>query len=310
MDKVIIIGFNGQDGQLLSRYLKDDYIIGITRDKIIDLRKNEIFKINSYSKEAVFELINKYKPDYLYYLAGYHHSSEEMQSDNVYLLEQSNFTHFLLYGYYLEAIRKFSNKTRVFYAASSLIFGYPEKPVQDEKTPVNPQCVYGITKAAGFFLGRYYREQFGIFVSNGVLYNHESSLRRGGFLFPKIIKTALAIKKGDAKELLLGDLDAVTDWSSAKDVVLAFKKILQSDSPDDFIIASGEGHTVRELVEIVFSFLGMDYKKYVKEDKSLLKRKKPVLIGNPEKLMKKTGWKPSSDFKSMVINILKDFTNG
>lgn len=310
MANIIIVGVGGQDGRILTELLKGNNIIGLYRNSWVDFTKGEIYNIGDYSKSFVSHIIKNFKPDFLYYLAGYHHSSEENIEGDSELIEKSNFTHFLLYSYFLEAIKTYSPKTRVFYAASSLLFGFPEKEIQDEGTPINPRCIYGITKASGFFMGRLYRENYNIFVANGILYNHESKFRKDRFLFPKVIKTALSIKRGMENKLILGNLDAVNDWGYAYDYIDAMIKILNLERGDDFIIATGEGHTVREFVDIVFSSLNLSYRDFVIEKKDILIRKKPVLIGNPTKLIKATNWKRSLTFKEMVLKLVEDFKNG
>lgn len=306
MDKIFVVGAGGQDGKIISKILQREYIIGFYKNLIVDLKKNQNYTINQYSKELIFDVVEKYKPEYLYYFASYHHSSEEKPEDDLNLIEKSNFTHFILYGYFLEALREYSPHTKVFYSASSLIFGNPACSVQDELTPINPICIYGITKAEGLFLGRYYRNKYGLFISNGILYNHESEYRSDRFLFPKVIKTAIDIKNRRKDKLLIGDLSSINDWGYAYDYVNAMIKILNLNSPDDFIIATGEGHTVKEFLEIVFSRLGLDYRDYILQDERIIVRKKPVLIGNPRKLIEKTGWQRSVSFKEMIIKIMED----
>ncbi|MCX7991072.1 MAG: GDP-mannose 4,6-dehydratase [Proteobacteria bacterium] len=309
MDKIFVVGAGGQDGRIICNLLGKESIIGFHKDFVVNFGEDKKISVKTYEKELIKSLVKEYKPKFLYYLASYHHSSEEAPEDDISLTEKSNFTHFILYNYFLEAIRLYSPETRVFYSASSLIFGNPPTDIQDEKTPINPVCIYGITKASGFFLGRYYRDNYHLFVSNGILYNHESEFRSDRFLFPKIIKSAIDIKKGKLDKIIVGNLSSVTDWGYAYDYVDAMIKILHIDKPDDFVIATGEGHTVRDLVEVVFTVLGLDYKNYVCEDKNILKRNKPILIGNPKKLSEKTGWKRSLGFKEMIIKIMSDMKN-
>lgn len=309
MDKIFVVGAGGQDGKIISKVLEREHIIGFYKDQIVDFKKNDKVKVRKYNKDLVFDIVKSYKPEYLYYFAGYHHSSEEKPEDDLNLIEKSNFTHFIFYSYFLEALKEYSPHTKVFYSASSLIFGNPPCNMQDESTPINPVCIYGITKASGLFLGRYYRNKYSLFISNGILYNHESEYRGERFLFPKVIKNAYDIKIGRKDKLEIGDLNSITDWGYAYDYVYAMIKILNLSSPDDFIIATGEGHTVREFLEIVFSRLGLDYRGYVSQNENIIVRKKPVLIGNPKKLIEKTGWQRSLSFKEMVIKIMEDVKN-
>jgi len=147
-----------------------------------------------------------------------------------------------------------------------------------------------------------YRENHGLFVSAGILYNHESILRSSGFLSMKIINETHKLLKGETKQIIVGDLSSETDWGYAPDYVEAFFSILQAESPGDFIVASGKAHKVQDWFDVLFTYLKLDWKKYVVVDKSLIKRKKPVLIGNNAKLMA-LGWRPRVSFEEMVIKL-------
>jgi GDPmannose 4,6-dehydratase len=201
---------------------------------------------------------------------------------------------------FLEAVRILCPQARIFYAASSHIFGESKDKIQNENTPVNPSCIYGITKAAGLALCRFYRFRYGIFSAAGILYNHESVLRSGCFVSKKIIKGAIDIKKGRKNKLALGNLSAVIDWGYAPDYVRAMHLILKSKIPDDFIVATGKPHTVLDFVKAAFEHLGLNYKLYVKEDSRIVCKQNFYRIGNPMNLKIKTGWEPSVDFKEMV----------
>ncbi len=310
MANVFIVGAGGQDGRILLNYLKNEEVICFYKERISFLSERREINIEEYKKEIVFDMVRRYNPQYLYYLAGYHHSSEESQGLDIDVFERSNFTHAVLFSYFLEAMRLYAPKGRIFYAASSLIYGNPKVEILDENRPINPICLYGITKATGFFLAKYYREKHNMFVSNGILFNHESEYRPERFLFTKVIKRAFAIKNGLENKLLIGNLKAVNDWGYAYDYVKAMINILNLKNADDFVIASGEAHSVEELVEIVFSHLGLNYKDYVCEDSSLIVRNKPVLIGNPSKLIKATGWKREVSFKEMIIRIMDALRDG
>jgi GDPmannose 4,6-dehydratase len=307
MKKAIVVGSDGQDGTLIFDYLKDSRyrIIGIDRKKIRFHKTPGIKFVNIGDAGRVCDLIRYFKPDEIYYLAAFHSSSEEKALD-VEMYKQSHYVNVLYFINFLEGVRKYSPKTKVFYAASSHIFGNPKIVPQNERTPIAPTSIYGITKAAGFFICRHYRENYSLFVSTGILYNHESCLRNDKFVSKKIIKGAIDIKNGRQNRLNLGDLSAEVDWGYAPDYVRAMRSIMNIDKADDFIIATGEKHTVLDFVKITFGLLKMDWKLYVKENKKIIRKdKKNLLIGDAGKLMRATGWKPSISFKDMIKIMLE-----
>jgi GDPmannose 4,6-dehydratase len=193
-------------------------------------------------------------------------------------------------------------KPRVFYAASSRVFGDPAGDVQDENTPMAPVCAYGISKTAGVHLCRYYRREHDVYVSTGILYNHESPLRPEHFVSKKIVRAAVRIRSGLERELVLGNLDARVDWGWAPDYVEAMHAILQLGWPDDFVLASGILHSVQEFVEIAFSAVGLNWREHVVERASILKghgAEKP-LRGSSAKLTAATGWRSRVSFEEIV----------
>jgi GDPmannose 4,6-dehydratase len=181
---------------------------------------------------------------------------------------------------------------------------------QDETTPVTPQEFYGITKAQGMWLCREFRIKHRVFVSTVILFNHESHLRAPNFLSAKIIRTAIQISEGSPEKLVIGNLAGRVDWGYAKDYVLAFQQILAADSPDDFIVATDESHTVKEFIDIVFNYFNLNPTKYVVENNNILTRKPPLKIGDASKLRSLTGWKPSMDYHDFVIQLVKEHQAG
>jgi GDPmannose 4,6-dehydratase len=175
---------------------------------------------------------------------------------------------------------------------------------QNESTPLNPVCFYGITKASGLQICGHFRRTYGVFASGGILFNHESALRERKFVIPKIIHTALEISRGASLKLQLGDLSARVDWGYAPDYVEAMHRILCLENPEDFVIATGETHSVQEVVEMVFARLGLDWKAHVTEAPGILTRKRVVLRGDPSKLQQLTGWRPSIDFQTMISGLV------
>lgn len=302
MKRAIIVGVYGQDGRLLYDFLlKRKYsIVGIDKKRIHCPLGTSSKQVDILKYAEVADMINKFQPHEVYYLAGFHHSSEDLPIENVELLQHSYEVHVSGLANFLEAMKRFWPKARLFYAASSHIFGETKYKIQDESTPINPSCIYGITKAAGLALCQFYRRRYGIFAAVGILYNHESSLRSERFVSRKIVKGAINIKGRKQKELLLGDLRAVNDWGYALDYVRAMHLILNNKLPDDFVIATGRRHTVLDFVRAAFECLGLDWKLYVEEDNNIVRKQNFLRIGNSAKLRRATGWKPSVDFKEMV----------
>jgi GDPmannose 4,6-dehydratase len=306
MKRAIIVGANGQDGRLLSDFLlKRKYeIVGVDKNSIFYPSGTPFKRVDLSKPAEVASLVRRFKPDEVYYLAAFHHSSEDLPIENVDLLRRSYEVHVAGLANFLEAIKNFWPKTRLFYAASSHIFGEVREEIQSEYTPINPNCMYGITKAAGLALCRFYRLRYGIFTAVGILYNHESALRPKHFVSKKIIQGVINIKKGKQKKLILGDLSAVIDWGYAPDYVRAMYLILNQPMPDDFIIATGKRHTILDFVKAAFGSLGLDWKLYVREDRGIVRKQNFCRIGNAAKLKKFTGWKPSVNFRGMVRLLL------
>ncbi len=309
MKKAIIVGCKGQDGTFLFEFLsnKNYNVIGIDID-VTQSNQNESLikkKINILSTKDVNQLILSVKPDEIYYLAAYHQSAQDNagQLDN--LIKKSFDVNVNGLVNFLEALRQYSITTRLFYASSSLIFGNPKQIPQTEETPINPTCVYGITKVTGMQICQFYCEKYSIFSGIGILYNHESHLRTENFISQKIISAAKRIKAGLQKELIVGNLNAQTDWGYAPDYVEAMWKTMQIDDPETFIIASGKNHSVLDWVKLTFEKVGLNWTDYVYEDKFLITRKKGILIGDSSKLRQYTGWKPKTSFDDMVSFMLQ-----
>ena len=303
MKRVVMVGSSGQDGRILTERLRGESadILEISRPG-----SPENPGIDIASRHEVLSAVAKFQPHEVYYLAAHHHSSQDnLSSEPLELMAKSFEVHVTGLLHFLEAIRTGSPATRLFYAASSLIFGMPPTAVQDEETPLNPRCAYAVTKTAGLHCCRYYRNSYGLHASAGILYNHESPHRQEKFVSQKIIRGALRIQRGEQQKLVLGDLSARIDWGYAVDFVDAMTRILALEKPSDFIVATGETHSVGEFVEIAFGLLGLDWKKGVEENPGLLERRNPTLVGNASKLRTLTGWKPSVTFAQMVEILLK-----
>ena len=202
----------------------------------------------------------------------------------------------------LEAIRTVNPKIRFYQASSSEIFGEPHESPQTEQTPLAPLTPYGVAKAYAHFSARSYRQRYGLFACSGILYNHESPRRPLEFLPRKVAHGAAAVSLGLQDELVLGDLDARRDWGYAKDYVRAMWLMLQQEAPDDYVVASGQDHSVRELVQCAFLHVGLSWERYVRVDPALERGAAELhwLVGNPAKAHTQLGWRPEVDFTQLV----------
>jgi GDPmannose 4,6-dehydratase len=303
--RALIVGCQGQDGVYLTELLhsKGYDVLGIDAGRAKDRPGvNPAMNIDIRDKTVVLELLAETKPDEIYYLAAYHQSAEGTHHDPHDLLQRSFEVNTLALNHFLYGTVKAGVNSRLFYAASSRVFGSPGTPVQDEQTPFNPVCPYGISKASGAWLCRHYRHELGVYCSVGILYNHESPRRAATFVSRKIVKAAVAIRNGIQAQLVLGNLDARVDWGYAPDYVSAMWAILQSDPADDFVIASGALHSVRDFARTAFAAVGLDWNKYVSENVQVLSSGRPpvTLRGDNRKLRRTTGWHPQVSFEQMV----------
>jgi GDPmannose 4,6-dehydratase len=309
----IIVGDRGQDGTLLRASLEKQgiQVVGIGREQLTFPQSISEILISNFSienTEQVAALMEVIRPSEVYYLAAHHVSSEQSGADD----SPSDYhayhqVHVLGLLNFLWVIRNQLPLCRLFYAASSLIFNGSHGPVQNEDTPINPVGFYGLTKAQGVFICREFRQKYGLFATAGILYNHESALRPSAFLSKKLISSAHQISIGLQKDISVGSLSAETDWGYAPDYVEAFQKILRIATPNDFIISTGESHSVKELSKIVFNHFGLDSAKYVRENNSVLTRHLPKKVGDCSKLKRLTGWKPTNEFQGMVKQLISDY---
>ena len=278
------------------------YLVGgVDRDEV-DIR----------SVSAVRQLVERLGPGEVYFLAAFHNSAEDPALDDGELVRRSFEINTLALNNFLHAIAATSGETRLFYAASSHIFGNPGTDAQDENTPLNPVDPYGISKTAAVHLCRYYRRERKVFCSVGILYNHESPRRAAAFVSRKVVKAAVGISRHLQDRLVLGNLDAKVDWGFAPDYADAMWRILQLPEADDFVIASGETHSVRELVQTAFEAVGLDWTKHVEVVPGVArKRYGNTLQGNNSKLESRTGWRPSMSFPAMIQHMVEvEIQNG
>ena len=308
MSNALIIGHTGQDGSYLWKLLSAQKydLMGVSTTGVLSSQKGNSVALDIRNYSEVEKLVKNYQPDELYYLAAVHQSSSDKQMEEGELFQKSIDINAKAFINFLEAVRLHSKQTKIFYAASSHIFGETLSPIQDETTPLNPNCIYGITKTMGIRACYFYRDNYDVFASVGIFYNHESPLRASKYVSKKIVETAVAIKNGLKDKLTLGNLDQRVDWGYAPDYVDAAYRILQLKSPGDFVISSGTTHSIKDFTEGVFSYLGLDWQKYVEINPNLItKKQKQNLSGNNKKLKNATGWENSVTF-SGLIKILVD----
>ncbi len=309
MNRILIAGVAGQDGTLLAESLARRGIehAGLTREGFVGKDGALIRPGSLDDPRFIEETVTTYSPTHIYYLAAHHHSSQDLgplkDSD---LWRESLRVQIMGLVNFLEAIHRHRSEARLFYASSAHIFGQAAPAPQSETTPRMPDNVYGITKLAGMEACRLYREQHGVFASVGILYNHESAYRKGNFLSKKIIRGAMAIKSGEAAELVLGDLSSKADWGYAPDYVDAMARILDLPHPGEYVVATGEAHSVRDFVRLAFEAEGLDYKDWVRENPSIIRSSQRRLVGDSGKLRRETGWRPSLSFPEMVSQLAKD----
>ncbi len=308
MARALILGCTGQDGYYLTAHLEAlGYdVAGLAPDGFYrgGTRVGAALEITDY--EAIRDLLAELRPDEIYHLAAHHHASDEDPGDAAPLFEISLAVHFRSLFALLDGMRQVAPSCRLFYAATSLIFGYPETTPQNEDTPFNPVCAYGLTKASGVQLCRYFRDAHGLFCGAGILFTHESLRRRPNFLSRRIVQTAAAIKRGAAGELVIGDLDAVVDWGWAPEFVDAMHRMLRLDAPGDFVIASGRQRRIRDFVEAVFDAMELPCDGHVREDPArMVRRTRTIpLVGDITKLTAATGWRPAYDVGDMARDMV------
>jgi GDPmannose 4,6-dehydratase len=309
MRSALIIGAGGQDGRLLAPLLlgRGYTVRGWTRTEPPAAAPCECVVIDISERVAVDAELRRFPPDEIYYLAAFHHSTEDtIEESAAELLRRSFDVHVLGLVNVLQGMEECCPRARLFYAASSHVFGTPSGEWQNEKTPMLPSSAYGISKAAGIQCCQFYRREKGVFAATGILFNHESPLRKASFLSQKIVRGALQARRNPAYRLVLGDLDAKIDCGYAPDYVDAMFRILQLPEASDFVVASGEFHTVREFVQTAFDALNLDWRRHVEIDPRLLNRVSHPLRGDSGKLRAATGWLPSIGFEEMVAELVRE----
>jgi GDPmannose 4,6-dehydratase len=315
--RALITGISGQDGSYLAELLleKGYHVWGVLRrhslpenqtsrlQKIFDHPQLTLVYGDVTDFASMLYLISNSQPHEIYNLAAQSHVGisfkQPIFTTNTDALGVLNI---------LEIVKVTSPKTKIYQACSSEMFGNEcdEDGYRRETTSMRPVSPYGCAKLYGFTLGSVYRSSYDIFVSNGILFNHESPRRGLNFVTNKVVEGAIKISRGEQEELALGNLEATRDWGHAKDYVRAMWMMLQHDKPDDFVCAMGESHSVRELCELVFSMLDLDYKEYITLDKQYLRPTElHNLRGDCTKLKNTLGWEPEYNFESLIKEMVE-----
>lgn len=313
MKTAFITGIAGQDGSYLTELLlKEGYrVTGIIRrnsvvehqiDRITGLKNVEIRYGDLLDEGSLQTALLDFKPDEIYNLAAQSHVRISSDIPQFTVATNANGTLNLL-----EAYRRFSPEARFYQASSSEMFGnsVDEDGYQRETTPMNPVSPYGCAKVFSYNITRHYREAHSLFISNGILFNHESPRRGSNFVTNKVVKTAVEIKKGISESLELGNLDSYRDWGHSYDYVRAMHKIINADKPDDYVVATGQTHSVRELCQYVFSKLELDYKNYlVQNPKFFRPQELKYLKGDSSKIRSSLDWNPTYNFESLLDDMI------
>lgn len=296
MKKVaIIIGSEGQDGRLLKLKLES------LNYNITGIKKGDIDLLSSIE---VSELVKNILPDEIYYLAAYHHSSQDIVENSAELFKKSIDINSVSVINFLDAIFNYHKKCRFFYASSCLIFKGSKNALLTESSQCLPDSHYAISKMTGSSFVRFYREYKKIFACSGILFNHESPLRSDNYLSKKITSYIAKLNDNNPEKLSLGGLNIAVDWGYAPDYVDAIWRVMQTEYPDDFIIATGVKKTIKDFVKTAFEHVNLDYRDYIFIDSNVLNRKNNIRIGSPKKLIKTTGWSPSINFEEMVRKLV------
>jgi len=312
--KALITGISGQDGSYLTELLlsKGYDVFGIVRrhsvsenqnDRIKNIKEVKTFYGDLLDYPSLVRIISEVKPDEIYNLAAQSHvrvsfdiPSFTIQTNSMGVLNL------------LEVYRTCSPNAKFYQASSSEMFGnsVDSDGIQRLTTPMNPVSPYGCSKVMAFNLVRHYRHAYKLHACNGILFNHESPRRGTNFVTNKVVKHAVEIKKGLRKNLELGNLDSYRDWGHSRDYVRAIHAITNHNKPDDFIVATGETRSVRELCEVVFKKLGLDYKDFVVQNSSYMRPEElNYLKGDASKIKKEIGWEPETSFEKMIDEMIE-----
>jgi GDPmannose 4,6-dehydratase len=313
--KALISGITGQDGSYLAEHLLSlGYEVhGLVRRVALEdpqrrfgrishlLDKIVLHPASLESYASIFHVISQHDFDECYHLAAQSFVAESFADGFSTMTTNIGGTHYML-----AALRELRPHCRFYFAGSSEMFGRVREVPQRETTPFHPRSPYGISKVAGFHLTTNYREAYGMFCLSGILFNHEGPRRGFEFVTRKITSTIARIKSGMASELRLGNLEARRDWGHAADFVRAMYLMLQQDEPEDYVIATGETHSVREFCELAFAEAGLDYQEHVKIDEKFYRPAEvDLLVGDASRARSKLNWEPTYTFPALVTEMVR-----
>ena len=311
----LITGITGQDGSYLAELLleKGYNVHSIIRRVALEDETHRLWRIKNIQNKitlhsaslesyaSLVKIIQKIKPSEIYHLGAQSYVSYSFEDEFSTLNTNINGTHHVL-----SALKDFSPKTRLYFAGSSEMFGKAELKEQNEGTPFHPRSAYGISKVTGFELTRNYREAYDLFTCSGILFNHESPRRGFEFVTRKISHAVARIKHGLQKEIKLGNLKSLRDWGHAKDYVRAMWLMLQQDNPDDYVIGTGQQHSVEDFAKLAFSHVDLDYHKYIKIDQKLIRPAEvDTLLADYSKAKKILKWEPKVPFEKLVVDMVE-----
>jgi GDPmannose 4,6-dehydratase len=313
--RALITGITGQDGSYLLEFLlaKGYEVHGIVRRVALEDPEHRLSRIMDYREQvqlhpaslesyaSLHQVVAKVQPDECYHLAAQSFVSYSFDDEFSTLNTNINGTHYLL-----SAVKDNVPACKVYFAGSSEMFGKAEEIPQTEHTRFHPRSTYGISKVAGFDLTRNYREAYGLHASSGILFNHESPRRGFEFVTRKISSGVARIVAGTQNELRLGNLDVQRDWGHAREYVEAMWLMLQQPEPDDYVVATGETHSVREFAAAAFALVGLDYRDHVTKDPVLFRPAEVnLLLGDASKAKERLGWRPLIGFHELVREMVE-----
>ncbi|HEX4595940.1 MAG TPA: GDP-mannose 4,6-dehydratase [Bryobacteraceae bacterium] len=308
--KALITGITGQDGSYLAEHLlANGYEVhGLVRRVALEQPEQRLGRLQNIlprlhihpasldSYASIFHIFTKNQFDECYHLAAQSFVAESFADGFSTMGTNIDGTH-----YVLSAIREVQPACKFYFAGSSEMFGKVRETPQREATPFHPRSPYGVSKVAGYYLSMNYREAYGMYCCNGILFNHESPRRGFEFVTRKISYGVARIKLGLSSELRLGNLEAKRDWGHARDYVQAMHLMLQQPQPDDYVIATGATHSVREFCELAFEQVGLDYRKYVRKDENVFRPAEvDLLVGDASKAQTTLKWEPTTNFAGLV----------
>jgi len=313
--RALITGITGQDGSYLAELLlsKGYEVHGVVNRLVLEYPKHWLWRISHIlnkvrlhassleSQAIILNVVEKVKPHECYHLAAKSFVNYSFEEDFPTINTNITTSHIVL-----SAIKEKAPECKFYFASSSEMFGNVKETPQNENTPFHPRSPYGISKVIGFYLTTNYRQTYGLFACNGILFNHESPRRGLEYVTRKITNAVAKIKLGLDNKLRLGNLEAERDWGFSGDYVKGMWLMLQQDEPDDYLLATNETHSVKEFAELAFSYAGLDWKKYVVMDERFYRPAEGhALRGDYSKAKRKLGWKPTIKFKELVKMMVK-----